>query len=981
MRRYGALCAVLLVSSVSQAQVPWTQAFVCPSPVPPAGCGGAASAPANDLMFNSTSPSLYIAQNSSIYALRTDGTSRWTHTFPASVQNFPSPVMLRNGSLAIFVGGVDGFLYKLDATTGNVLWSKDLRRSTCLTGDQIIATPTVQLKQYSTGFTPVDDVVYVITSYGCSTTTQNRVWAINASDGSFAWKNGATAYQFNDGALGGTYSMDFGSEGCALDYGRNLLYCGTNLTAGKSQPTLWAISTNNGALAWSANVGSVRSRPALKNNSNLLYVANYSGTLLARDAANLGAAIYSVGLTTTANVTRSPWPEFRGSYANMILVADMGGNVYAVQHSPASGGVPASGAKVWTATPSSMGGSGGASTMPVVEPGSGKVYVGLTDGTLHQLAISTGNNEDSFVIDSTQLYDPSLDTDGVQTAGLDRLTVSGGSNVARYPIPWNIGMGHTGCNKPACCNYGTCDGLTCFSWQPLGTDCSDACHTGTCGTNAFGQEVCNQVQKPNGTACTYNSGVPAVDQCNTGTCMNGNCTAVPKTDGTACPGDTSCHAGACQTGKCTYSPMPDGTACNDFQACTCDAAYASGNPLTCPSTCSNPSGCDTCQGGRCWGSVATTCMCVNDGDHACAPGVSCCGANAGGCVNVNTSYQSCGYCGAQCPTNQHCAGGQCAAGCDSTSCGPHGTCQGNGTCCGSLAPGQTLAAGQSMGQCGTSCGVTMTLFMQGDGNLVLYQGGTALWSSGTAGNSGAYALMGGDGNLQVIRGSTVLWSTGTSGYPGSDLAIQGDGNLVIYNSACTGVNNSCWYSGSHYITNCAGKNCGSDGCGGSCGTCGGTTPTCNASQVCVCSGSSCSSLGSQYSCNGSSCVCTPNCAGKNCGSDGCGGSCGSCGGTTPVCNPSGVCVCTTSACQAGIGPRATCNAGTGQCQCSGLCPTSSQSCDDTGGNNLDGCGNACPINCATCCLTPTKCGSPLACGTGCPTCSQGPWPHPDRFGY
>ncbi len=34
--------------------------------------------------------------------------------------------------------------------------------------------------------------------------------------------------------------------------------------------------------------------------------------------------------------------------------------------------------------------------------------------------------------------------------------------------------------------------------------------------------------------------------------------------------------------------------------------------------------------------------------------------------------------------------------------------------------------------------------------------------------------------------------------------------------------------------------------------------------------------------------CIPNCVGKQCGSDGCGGSCGSCGGATPVCN-NGVC--------------------------------------------------------------------------------------------
>lgn len=57
---------------------------------------------------------------------------------------------------------------------------------------------------------------------------------------------------------------------------------------------------------------------------------------------------------------------------------------------------------------------------------------------------------------------------------------------------------------------------------------------------------------------------------------------------------------------------------------------------------------------------------------------------------------------------------------------------------------------------------------------------------------------------------------------------------------------------------CAGKTCGGDGCGGSCGACDGGTPFCGADQNCTA-------------------VCAPDCADKTCGDDGCGGSCGSCG--------------------------------------------------------------------------------------------------------
>ncbi len=54
--------------------------------------------------------------------------------------------------------------------------------------------------------------------------------------------------------------------------------------------------------------------------------------------------------------------------------------------------------------------------------------------------------------------------------------------------------------------------------------------------------------------------------------------------------------------------------------------------------------------------------------------------------------------------------------------------------------------------------------------------------------------------------------------------------------------------------NCLGKACGNDGCGGSCATCGGESEVCSAAHQC----------------------CVPDCEGKLCGDDGCGGSCGGC---------------------------------------------------------------------------------------------------------
>lgn len=69
---------------------------------------------------------------------------------------------------------------------------------------------------------------------------------------------------------------------------------------------------------------------------------------------------------------------------------------------------------------------------------------------------------------------------------------------------------------------------------------------------------------------------------------------------------------------------------------------------------------------------------------------------------------------------------------------------------------------------------------------------------------------------------------------------------------------------------CDGRVCGSDGCGGTCGKCPNDKKYCDAAGQC-------------------NTTCQPVCTGKTCGADGCGGSCGSCadGGT---CNTDGKCV-------------------------------------------------------------------------------------------
>ena len=112
--------------------------------------------------------------------------------------------------------------------------------------------------------------------------------------------------------------------------------------------------------------------------------------------------------------------------------------------------------------------------------------------------------------------------------------------------------------------------------------------------------------------------------------------------------------------------------------------------------------------------------------------------------------------------------------------------------------GSTLTSGETLteGDYLESDGGQYKLIMQGDGNLVLYQEGKALWSSETGGNPGSYAIMEGEGNLVVYDGTTAKWNSSTWGFPGADLVLQSEGNLVIYQDG-----HPLWDPGSGYLAN------------------------------------------------------------------------------------------------------------------------------------------------------------------------------------
>ncbi len=131
------------------------------------------------------------------------------------------------------------------------------------------------------------------------------------------------------------------------------------------------------------------------------------------------------------------------------------------------------------------------------------------------------------------------------------------------------------------------------------------------------------------------------------------------------------------------------------------------------------------------------------------------------------------------------------------------------------------------------------------------------------------------------------------------------------------------------VPDCQGRACGPDGCGGSCGSCAAGQQCTFGACAYPASGASCLGLCGQVTPSGCSCAagcqdlgdccadvavcgCIPDCNGKECGPDGCGGICGGCQ-AGQYCN-AGTCAadqCNPDPCSG----HGTCNQADGSCSC------------------------------------------------------------------
>jgi outer membrane protein assembly factor BamB len=308
----------------------------------------------------------------------TNGTQTWAPVGTGdAVQGWLSWIFISNGTgseRAVIGGDQSATVYSVNPATGATYWTKDLSANGA---DAIHAPAAAQLFALSDSnfqLAHSTDLVFVATRN--ASTTNNKVFALRVSDGSVAWTFNGT----------GTSNVDYIVGQPWVDRTTNRLYV-TSRAGGGSQASLWVLSTLNGALEASFPLGHIENSPTLSSTGATLWVANTSGQLYAINTVSLTQKWTSPAALGSA-VKGFVWEDFITAGRLYFSTAD--GNVWCLQD-PGAGSPPNPASPVWKTLVA------GAS-MPLLL---NSLYVGSSDGRVHELNLITGVDAKQFTLAGT----------------------------------------------------------------------------------------------------------------------------------------------------------------------------------------------------------------------------------------------------------------------------------------------------------------------------------------------------------------------------------------------------------------------------------------------------------------------------------------------------------------------------------------------------------------------------------------------------
>jgi len=319
------------------------------------------------------------------------------------------------GSNVAYFGSQDGYVYAVNTTTGAQLWKSALLPTT---GGMVQAGVGIGLK--AGGLAVTNDLIFAATSNvssDASYKTDNKVYALDGASGSPVWTFNTLNNQ----------GVDIISSTPYVDYANNAVWF-TSRSNGNAQPSVWKLNAVTGALLakWSqtqtgAALGDIDSAPNGSADGSVVYVGTNLGTINAIKTGasytglNPPGSIFTytpVSTTAPCNCTgagtvKMPWwLNFSAITVGTPDTVIFSRN--ATVHSVNFDGTAFS--PNWTVTPT---GAPTSVSGPVDDGVNTYIYIGASDGKVHQLQKSNGTDTKQLPVSASTptLGDPTFNAD------------------------------------------------------------------------------------------------------------------------------------------------------------------------------------------------------------------------------------------------------------------------------------------------------------------------------------------------------------------------------------------------------------------------------------------------------------------------------------------------------------------------------------------------------------------------------------------
>jgi hypothetical protein len=303
------------------------------------------------------------------------------------------------GQDIVYVTDQDGLVYGIFTDTGVIDWVVNPTTGANL---ELQGGPAVQLKSITGGLN--DQVFFGTRNTG--TTTGNQIFALNGNTGANASWSPIT------GSTGSVPKLDIINSTPLVDYLHSAIWVTSRSACGTGQPSLWKINPSTGAILAMEDLGDIDASPTLSAASDLLVVANNGDAIVGGTCTAGNSTIYAINPTTGATLislatTDGPivsYPVVLGSAPHYTVIYS-GSTAVHLLGLDTSRTTPVFG-PVWTTAITNP-------SAPISVTGLSFIFVGSSDGTIHELALATGADVKDEVTNTGPTIgtvgDPSID--------------------------------------------------------------------------------------------------------------------------------------------------------------------------------------------------------------------------------------------------------------------------------------------------------------------------------------------------------------------------------------------------------------------------------------------------------------------------------------------------------------------------------------------------------------------------------------------